>query len=83
MRSETNGLRAQTTTSPLGCEICNTRAFIRTQRKKKKHPPVFVFAICRLEEPSCPCRACVNHGRVGQEPATGGDSSVDEFWESW
>ncbi len=37
MRSETNGLRAQTTTSPLGCEICNTRAFISTQRKKKKN----------------------------------------------
>ncbi|MED6270142.1 hypothetical protein CHARACLAT_006981 [Characodon lateralis] len=32
MRSENNGLRAQTTTSPHSCEVCNTRALTREEK---------------------------------------------------
>lgn len=44
MRSETNGLRAQTTTSPLGCEVCNIQVFY--QKEKKNPPTIRRVAVC-------------------------------------
>lgn len=48
MRSETNGLRAVTTTSPLGCDVCNIRAFQQNAEGKKKKTPSDCRVCCLL-----------------------------------
>lgn len=68
MRSEKNGLRAQTTTSPLGCEVSNIECFIRAQREKK--PPTIrrvCFFAGRLRSP-VKFRACFTMVLCGRGP---------------
>lgn len=48
MWSKTNGLRAQTTTSPVVSEVWNIRVFTRTQKRRKKNPPTSCRVYCVL-----------------------------------
>lgn len=84
MRSETNGLRAQTTTSPVGCEceVCNTRVFARTRRKKPPTSRRRVCCVLAAYGARLTVLSLCYHGSVGQELVTGDHPSVDEFWES-
>lgn len=78
MRSETNGLRAQTTTSPLSCKA--GYAVVEVFSGKKKTHQAVVFARCSRSWLSV--SSLCYHGWVVQEPNAGGHSSVDVFWES-
>lgn len=82
MRCERNGLRAQTTTSPLVCEVCDCSVHQNAEGKKT---PTSLLVCCLLVAQGAlfSVLSLCSHGRVGQEPVTGSDSSVDEFWESW
>lgn len=83
MRSEKNGLRAQTTTSPLGCEVSNIECFIRARRgKKTTHNSTCLLLCWSLKEPS-QVLSLFHHGLVWQEPVTDGISSLAEFWQCW
>lgn len=76
-----NGLRAQTTTSPHGCEIWNTRVDSGAQCEQTP-PTSCVRCLLAAERVLLSVLSPRYHGCVGQEPADGGHSSVDVFWES-